>query len=309
MGLGDVSAATVPKVSLVAPPAARRRDLHPDLHPGPRAHLDRRARRGQRRHRAAARRRGRRRPRPSVSRARRGSTSSIPRVSARSRSRSTTASQPATVIRVRRGPHRPQALRRHRLPRQVPLTAPDRSEATATARPCSTSPTSGTSNCSPRDLDESLWFFIDLLGMTETGREGDSVYLRTWDDYEQYTIKLTAHETSGIGRTALRASSQEALERGSRRSRRPGSGTAGSTASRASGPPYLFRDPDGHEFALYCETERYAPPDELQAGAEEPGPGLPRPRRQRPPPRPRQLPRRRTSTPTATSSATCSARE
>ncbi len=59
MGLGDVREATMPKVSLIAAPGRRRDRLHPDLHPGARARLDRGARRGQRRDRAAARRRGR----------------------------------------------------------------------------------------------------------------------------------------------------------------------------------------------------------------------------------------------------------
>lgn len=61
--------------------------------------------------------------------------------------------------------------------------------------------------------DDSLRFFVDVLGLTEVCRAGDSVYLRTWDDYEHHTLKLTARETSGIGRTGLRAASQEALER------------------------------------------------------------------------------------------------
>ena len=59
MGLGDVSAAAVPKVSLIAAARGRRHDLHQDLHPGPGARVDRGAGRGQRGDRAAARRRGR----------------------------------------------------------------------------------------------------------------------------------------------------------------------------------------------------------------------------------------------------------
>ena len=31
--------------------------------------------------------------------------------------------------------------------------------------------------------DESLNFFVNVMGMTESGRQGDSVYLRGWDDY------------------------------------------------------------------------------------------------------------------------------
>ena len=30
--------------------------------------------------------------------------------------------------------------------------------------------------------DESLRFFTEILGMTESGREGESVYLRAYDD-------------------------------------------------------------------------------------------------------------------------------
>ena len=61
--------------------------------------------------------------------------------------------------------------------------------------------------------EKSLWFFTEVLGLTENGTSGDSVYLRTWDDYEHHSLKLTASATSGIGRTGLRAASEEALKR------------------------------------------------------------------------------------------------
>ena len=50
-------------------------------------------------------------------------------------------------------------------------------------------------------FDKSLWFFRDLLAMREIARIGNSAYLRCWDEYENYTIKLTAAETNGVGRT------------------------------------------------------------------------------------------------------------
>jgi catechol 2,3-dioxygenase-like lactoylglutathione lyase family enzyme len=61
--------------------------------------------------------------------------------------------------------------------------------------------------------DESLKFFVDVMGMTISGRKGESVYLRGWDDYERYSLKLTASKTSGMEHMALRARSQQALER------------------------------------------------------------------------------------------------
>jgi len=62
-------------------------------------------------------------------------------------------------------------------------------------------------------LEESLKFFVNVFGMTESGREGDSVYLRAYDDYERHTLKLTASKLPGMGHMAFRATSPEALER------------------------------------------------------------------------------------------------
>src|SRR5215217_5074115 len=61
--------------------------------------------------------------------------------------------------------------------------------------------------------EESLRFFVDVLGMTESGRRGDSVYLRAWDDYERCSLQLTASHTSGLGHVAFRARSPQALQR------------------------------------------------------------------------------------------------
>ena len=61
--------------------------------------------------------------------------------------------------------------------------------------------------------EESLHFFANIIGMTESGRRGDSVYLRGWDDYEHHTLKLTASKVAGMGHVAFRATSPEALER------------------------------------------------------------------------------------------------
>ena len=51
--------------------------------------------------------------------------------------------------------------------------------------------------------ERSLRFFVDVLGLTETGRQGDSVYLRTWDDYEQFSLKLTAREVAGTNHYSI----------------------------------------------------------------------------------------------------------
>ena len=56
-------------------------------------------------------------------------------------------------------------------------------------------------------------FFVRLLGLSEVAREGDRVWLRTWDDYERFTVCVVGGPASGIGRTWMRAASPEALAR------------------------------------------------------------------------------------------------
>jgi catechol 2,3-dioxygenase len=116
------------------------------------------------------------------------------------------------------------------------------------------------------DPDRSLWFFTQMLGMTESGRSGDSVHLRTWDDYEHHSLTLIAHDTSGIRRTALRTSSEEALNARVKALENTGLTGAWVEDEPGIGPLYVTRDPDGHEIALYWESEWYQAPPELRPG-------------------------------------------
>jgi catechol 2,3-dioxygenase len=112
--------------------------------------------------------------------------------------------------------------------------------------------------------EASLEFFTRYLGLTENGSAGDSVFLRAWDDYENVTIKLTAHATSGIGRTTLRAATPEALQRRVEQIEAGGRGVGWRDGDPGYGPTYVFTDPDGHEIGLYYDSQWYRPPAELR---------------------------------------------
>ncbi|GLZ02696.1 catechol 2,3-dioxygenase [Actinomadura sp. NBRC 104412] len=116
------------------------------------------------------------------------------------------------------------------------------------------------------DLDGTVWFFTDILGLVETGREGSSVHLRTFDDYELTSLIVTGHSTSGIRRTAFRAGGPEALERRAEAIRAAGHEGTWVKGDAGTGRTFLTTDPDGHELALYFETERYQAPDDLRPG-------------------------------------------
>ena len=112
--------------------------------------------------------------------------------------------------------------------------------------------------------DESRRFFVDVMGMTESGRKGESVYLRGWDDYEHHTLKLTASDAAGIGHFAYRAASPESLQRRVEIIARAGHGKGWIQGDLGHGPAYAFTTPDGHAMEIYYETEWYQPPPELK---------------------------------------------
>ena len=111
---------------------------------------------------------------------------------------------------------------------------------------------------------ESLAFFTDVLGMTESGRCENSVYLRGWDDYENHTLKLTEGPRPALGHMAFRARSSQALERRAAALKADGHEVRWTEGDRGHGPALLCHDPDGHAIELYFETEWYVPPPELR---------------------------------------------
>lgn len=110
---------------------------------------------------------------------------------------------------------------------------------------------------------ETLWFFTDLLGMHETHRVGQSVYLRGYGEFEAATLKITEHHEAGVGHIAFRTWSPQALERRVAALEASGLGQGWTDGDWGHGPAYRFTDPEGHPMELYWEVERrLAPPEE-----------------------------------------------
>jgi catechol 2,3-dioxygenase len=115
-------------------------------------------------------------------------------------------------------------------------------------------------------FEESTRFFIDVLGMTQSGEKGDSIYLRGWDDYERYSLKLTASKTSGLGHAAFRTRSPQALERRAAALKGSGFDIGWTDGDLGHGRTFVCQDPDGHRIELYYDTEWFEPlPDQRPA--------------------------------------------
>ncbi len=61
--------------------------------------------------------------------------------------------------------------------------------------------------------EESVWFFREILGMEETDRQGQSVYMRAWGDHDHCTLKITEAKQAGLGHVGLRTWTPQALDR------------------------------------------------------------------------------------------------
>ena len=115
--------------------------------------------------------------------------------------------------------------------------------------------------------DESLDFFTRIFGLKLSAEEGNSAYLRAWEDYEFCSLKLTKSDTTGIGHIGFRVASPEALERRVAAIEASDYVTHGWVDGDLShGRAYRFEDPFGHVFELYWDTVKYqAPPEDASA--------------------------------------------
>ncbi len=105
-------------------------------------------------------------------------------------------------------------------------------------------------------LAESLAFFTNIVGLHESGRQGDSVY----------SLKLTAAQTSGLGHVAFRTKSAAVLDQLVEHLTQTGSSGVWIDNEYGHGPAFRVAAPDGHPVELYYKTERFVAPSHLTPG-------------------------------------------
>lgn len=113
--------------------------------------------------------------------------------------------------------------------------------------------------------EATLRFFKDLLGMQETTRAGESVYLRAYEDWYHHTLKVTAAKQPGLGHLAWRTSSQAALERRVKVIEATGLGRGWRDGDLGHGAAYAFTTPDGHDMELLWEVDYWEAPEALRS--------------------------------------------
>jgi catechol 2,3-dioxygenase len=110
-------------------------------------------------------------------------------------------------------------------------------------------------------VDETVWFFKDLLGMIETHRDGKSVYLRGYEDPYKHSLKITERKDAGMGFAGWRAMSAQALDRRVKAIEASGLGRGWVDGEVGHGPAYEFTTPDGAVQRLNFEVEYFEAPE------------------------------------------------
>jgi len=105
--------------------------------------------------------------------------------------------------------------------------------------------------------DESVAFFHDMLGLEISHREGQSVYMRAYEDFYQYTLKITERDEPGLEEVTWRASSPEALEKVTRQIEDTGLGIGWTENDYAHGRAYKFKFPDGHNQKVLWDLDYF----------------------------------------------------
>lgn len=117
-------------------------------------------------------------------------------------------------------------------------------------------------------LEDSLEFFCKVLGMTVVHKSEDSYYLRAYEDSYNYSLILTQNDEAGMGFTAFRTSSPQALERTVERIKEYDveQGWREADENIGYGRSYRFKDLDGHVLEVYWEVDRFYAPEKHTSG-------------------------------------------
>ncbi|WP_419954361.1 VOC family protein [Neobacillus niacini] len=113
------------------------------------------------------------------------------------------------------------------------------------------------------DLEKSLWFFRDTIGLEETEVVDGVHYLRAWGDFEHHTLSITAGETSHIDHIGWRTKRREDVATFAKLLEEAGTDVHWIAAGEevAQGEAIRFELPSGHRFELYYDMEK-TPADE-----------------------------------------------
>ena len=117
------------------------------------------------------------------------------------------------------------------------------------------------------DLEESTWFFEEVMGLQETERTDDAVYLRGLRDWEHHTMSLREGSEGGVEHIAWRTQEPEHVEAFGKRFEEQGLEVEWLDPGEvhAVGEAALVQVPGDHPYLFYYDVEKPKPPKEARS--------------------------------------------
>ncbi|WP_313696159.1 VOC family protein [Halorarum halobium] len=112
------------------------------------------------------------------------------------------------------------------------------------------------------DVEESLWFFRDVLGFKVTERVDGTAYLRGMRDWEHHTLSLTEADRGGVDHVAFRTRDAAALGELAREFEADGIDVTHVPAGEERGQGEAIRvERFGHRYEFYYDVEKPDAPE------------------------------------------------
>lgn len=111
------------------------------------------------------------------------------------------------------------------------------------------------------DLEKSTWFFRDIVGLEETDRDADAVFLAAWGDFEHHSLSLTAGDEARLDHVGWRTARPEHVDEFAERLEEGGIGVTRVEAGEERGQGRAIRFAlagDGHPLELYYDVDKPA---------------------------------------------------
>ncbi|MCZ6681110.1 MAG: catechol 2,3-dioxygenase [Candidatus Poribacteria bacterium] len=114
-------------------------------------------------------------------------------------------------------------------------------------------------------LEASVNFFKAFLGMQETERSGQSVYLRGFEEWYHHSLKVTEAKKPGFGHVGWRTTSEKALQRRVKAIKTTGLGKGWIEGDLGHGRAYQFTLPDGHLSEVFWDVGKFVASEEQRS--------------------------------------------
>jgi len=108
------------------------------------------------------------------------------------------------------------------------------------------------------NIEKSLWFFKEILGLEETAVEDGIHYLRGWGDFEHHSLSIRSGKTSYIDHIGWKAKRREDLEQFALLLEEKGTKIKWieSGVEKGQGRSIHFQLPTGHKFEIYYDMDK-----------------------------------------------------